>query len=1087
MRSRFLQLLTLALVLVGNIAFAQSKEITGVVYDESNMELPGASVIVKGSTVGTTTDFDGAFTITAQEGDVLEVDFIGYTTKYITVGESSTYKVQLVPDSKELQEVIVIGYGTSTKEAFTGSAVQVEAAKLEAKSTSNISQALAGETAGVTVINNSGQPGTESTVRIRGYGSVNGNRDPLYVVDGVPFSGSINSINPADIQSTTILKDASATAIYGSRGANGVILLTTKKGKSGHSSIDVDFKYGVNVRQLPQYDRVTNQEEYLELGWESLKNNYIIENKLDFNNPADVTTASQWASDNIIGDKGIAPHYNMWNKVGADLIDPATGKFKSGVERTYTPEKWEDVLFDTSQRLEGNVRMSGGVDKTTYSTSFGVLDDKGYYMKSSYKRYTTRMDIGHQVKDWLKGSMNIGYAYSETSNVGQSEDSDSGFWFSDNIPTIYPVYLREPLASGQIGNSGKFVTDPIFGGKQFDYGDNSIGNKRAFGALTNAAGNATYNERITKRHELNGNAYLEASFLNDFKAFTRFGMQYIRSGRNSLGNPFYGGAASQGGSISKVNYDYIIINFLQGVTYTKDFGDNNINVSLFHESNDYTRYYSSTYKTNLVDPFGVENNNAVITNSAYSYDIKSSIESYFGKASYNFDNKYYADVTVRRDGSSRFKNNKWGTFYSGGIGWIASKESFMEDVDIIKFLKFKTSYGLTGDQAGADRYSGYDLYSISNLNDNPSFAFETKGNPDLTWETSKMFQIGTEATIGDFLDVQFDYYVKNTDDLYFDRRVGPSIGYAMIRVNDGDLRNSGFEFDLNGHIINNDDFTLDVAVNGEILKNQLTRMPIDPSTGKPKILDINGVYGQSEGHSLYDFYMREFSGVDPQDGTSMWKLLYDDKDGSGDFTKGEGIKSLTEYMSENPKAKILETTTKTYSDATQAYIGKSAIPDVRGAFRIEASYKGFELSTQFLYQFGGYAVDYSYKNLMDNGIPGANIWHTDIRNRWQKPGDVTNVPRLSAASDVNVSSTSTRFLTSTDMISFNNLRIGYNFPKRITDKLKIQKLSVFFTGDNLWMYSKRKGFNPMTSETGSSSTYSYAPLTTYSGGVRLSF
>ncbi len=1087
MRFKFTGLLAFVLALFAPFAMmAQAINVSGTVTSsEDGLPMPGVSIIVVGSTTGTSTDFDGNFSIEANKGDQLQFSFIGYSNKTVEVSGSSM-SIMLDPDADVLDEVIVIGYGTSTKEAFTGSAVQIDAEKLETKNTSNITQALAGETAGVTVINTSGQPGSVSKVRIRGYGSVNGNRDPLYVVDGVPFSGSINSINPSDIASTTILKDASATAIYGSRGANGVILITTKKGKSGKSQVDVNFNYGVNVRQLPQYDRITNQEEYLETAWDGLRNSYMVDNGYDYGDAANVDEARQWASDNIIGAGGIADHYNMWDKSGKDLIDPATGKFRSGINRTYTPESWDDVLFDTSQRMEGSVRLSGGVDKTTYSTSFGVLDDKGYYMKSSYKRYTTRMDIGHQVKDWLKGSMNLGYAYSETSNVGQTSDSNSGFWFSDNIPTIYPVYLREGVAPGGSSN-GKFVVDPIFGGKQFDYGDNSIGNQRAFGALTNAAGNATYDTDKTNIHELNGNAYLEATFLKDFKAFTRLGMQYVRTSRNNLGNPFYGGSASQGGSIYKVNNDYFILNFLQGITYSKEFDEHSVTASLFHESNDYTRNRASTYKTNLVDPFGVENNNAVVTQSANSYDIKSKIESYFGKVSYNYDSKYYADVTVRRDGSSRFKNNKWGTFYSGGIGWIASKESFLEDSELIKFLKFKTSYGITGDQAGASSYSGYDLYSVSNLNDNPSFSFETKGNPDLTWETSKMFQLGTEATIGTFLDVELDYYIKNTDDLFFDRRVGPSLGYALIRVNDGDLKNSGFEFNIEGHVVNTNDFKLDIVVNGEIIKNELTRMPIDPATDKEKILDIDGVYGRSEGHSLYDFYMRDFVGVDPADGTSMWKLLYDDKDGSGDYNSGEEIKSLLEYKNDNPNAKILETTTKTYSQATQAYIGKSAIPDVRGAFRIEASYKGFELSTQFLYQFGGYAVDYSYRNLMDNGVPGDNLWHTDIRQRWQKPGDVTNVPRLSSEADANVNSTSTRFLTSTDMLSFNNVRLAYNFSDRINEKLGIQKLSIFFSGDNLWLHSARDGFNPMTSETGASSTYRYAPLTTYTGGVRFSF
>ena len=1074
-------MLSLLFLFIGTFAFAQEMQVSGTVTSsEDGLTMPGVSIVVVGTTNGTSTDFDGNFSMKVNEGDKLQFNFMGYSDKTITA--SSTMNIVMDPDASVLSEVIVIGYGTATKESFTGSAVTVDSEKLLSKNTSNVTQALAGETAGVTVINTSGQPGSVSDVRIRGYGSVNGNRDPLYVVDGVPFSGNINSINPSDIASTTILKDASATAIYGSRGANGVILITTKKGKSGKSQIDVDFNYGTNVRQLPMYDRITNQEEYVETAWDGLQNYYMADNGLDYSNPADLATASQWASDNIYGSaSGIAEHYNIWDKPGAQLIDPATGKFVNGVNRTFTPESWDDALFSSSQRVEGNIRMSGGVENTTYSTSFGVLNDDGYYLNSDYSRYTARADIGHQVKDWLMGSMNIGYTYSESNQLGQSSDSNSGFWFADNIPTIYPVYLRTD-------NKGTFAVDPVFGGKQFDYGDNQTdGNKRAFGALTNAAGNMTYDTNKTINQEINGNTYLEATFLKDFKAFARLGMQYVNSNNNQRDNPFYGGSATQGGSIYKVNTSRFILNFMQGISYTKQIEDHSFAVSIFHETNKYDYSRNTTYKTNLVDPFGLENNNAVVTQSANSYMIQNRIESFFGKVDYDFEKKYYASGTIRRDGSSRFKNNKWGTFGSVGLGWIMSKESFMENLDWVKFMKIKTSYGVVGDQAGANSYSGFDLFSISNLNDEPTFSFETKGNPDLTWETSTMFQIGAEFSLTEYFDAELDYYIKDTEDLFFDRRVGPSIGYALIKVNDGALRNSGFEFNLTGHLVNTNDFKLDLIINGEILNNELTRMPIDPATGKEKNLDISGVYGRSVGHSLFDFYMREYTGVDAQLGTSTWKLYYDDKNDNNAVDPGEGIKSYTDYMYENKDVNVKETTTDTYSDATQKYVGKSAIPDLRGAFRLHADYKGFSLSTQFLYQFGGYAVDYGYRNLMDNGLAGDNLWHTDMRNRWQKPGDVTDIPRLSSEADNNVNSTSTRFLTSTDFVSLNNARLGYEFPKSITDKMGVAKLSLFVTGDNLWLSSKRDGFNPMTSETGSSDTYRYQPLTTYSGGVRVSF
>src|SRR5690606_19581830 len=351
------------------------------------------------------------------------------------------------------------------------------------------------------------------------------------------------------------------------------------------------------------------------------------------------------------------------------------------------------------------------------------------------------------------------------------------------------------------------------------------------------------------------------------------------------------------------------------------------------------------------------------------------------------------------------------TFGAIGAGWVISNEEFM-NIDAIDFLKLKASYGVIGDQGGVGYYPGYDKFNIVNVNDKPAFSFDTKGNPDLTWETSKMFQTGVEFRLGNYLTGNVEYYLKNTSNLIFDRRIGPSIGFAMVRVNDGNLRNQGLEFDLTGHILKNSDYYLDLSINGETFKNKITKMPIDPSTELPKILDIQGNYGWAEGHSIYDFYIRDFAGVDPNDGRSTWKVFYTDNNANGQFDVGEQIASLNQF--ENPNQnEIKEGTTKTYSQATQFYTSKSAVHKLRGAFNLRAGYKNFDLSVQMLYSFGGYAYDAAYAGLMGNGTVGGNNWHSDILNRWQKPGDITDVPRISnnATTDQNVSSSSTRFLT----------------------------------------------------------------------------
>lgn len=482
------------------------------------------------------------------------------------------------------------------------------------------------------------------------------------------------------------------------------------------------------------------------------------------------------------------------------------------------------------------------------------------------------------------------------------------------------------------------------------------------------------------------------------------------------------------------------------------------------------------------------NNFVIVSSPPSSWTDKSTLESYFGQVNYNYRDTYYLSGSVRRDGSSRFVNNKWDTFGSLGLSWIISKESFMANFDFIDFMKLKASYGLVGEQAGVGFYPGYNTFNVSNLNDQISISPRDIGNPDLTWEVAKMFQTGVEFFLGNYFEGSIDYYVKNTDNLLFDSRVGPSVGYAIITVNDGMLRNSGLEFDFTSHLINKGNFKLDLTINGELLKNELTAMPIDPATGEQKLIDINGIYGRGVGHSLFDFYLREWAGVDPADGLGMWYVNYFDANGNGEYESSEAIGSLSEYQKENPDNAISTTVTKSYADATQKYVGKSAIPKVRGAFRLHATFYNFDLSAQFLYSLGGYAYDYAYATLMHNRTVANNNWSVDILDRWQNPGDITDVPKLSSNYDnTNVNSTSTRFLTSSDYLALNNLKLNYAVPNSFAKKIGLANVSVWVSGDNLFLLTTRAGFNPSTAETGSSDMYRYSPLTTYTAGVRVKF
>ena len=1075
MKTKFKGILTLFLALVVQISFAQQGTISGKVSDGSG-PLPGVSVVVKGSTIGTETDFDGKYSIKASSGDILTFRYLGYLSIDKTIGASSIINVSMKEDANILDEVVIVGYGTTTKKSFTGTASVVSSENIDAKAVSNVAQALIGEVSGVSVTRTNGRPGSSATIRIRGFSSIEGNSAPLYVVDGVPFSGDINAINPNDIESTTILKDASATAIYGARGANGVVLLTTRKGTSGKNTVEFDFQSSVSSRTLPRYNLVDSEEEYMELVYAGLKNT------ADFagnNNP------SQFALDNLFSDRGVAPLYNMWNVAdGNGLIDPSTGRVISGVTRKYTPTDWADAGYRDGVRNEMNFKTSGGTDKTKHYFSLGYLSDEGFIQESQYDRYSTRLNVTANPVDRVKISTNLDYSYSEYNDATGYGGGDVPYML-DFTPTIYPLYLRD--------TDGNIVTNPNTNEPFYDFGDNTAGNARDFSATYNGIGEAIYNINRTKRHSVNGNINAAVEIMEGLTFETTYGMNFYSSNLDNTRNSIQGSAGvALGGTLYKANTTYVSQNFNQILRYKTKFGeDHNFDMLVAHESfADRSEYFdmnrkgivnlnpnAATAPDNYLDQNGVSTGNIVET----------SLEGYFTQANYNYLNKYYLQGTLRKDGSSRFYKNKWGTFWSAGAGWIVSEENFLSSSNVINFLKLKASYGVLGDQGNA-AYAGQLGFNIENLLGQPSLAPRAVVDPNITWESSEQMQVGVEIELfKGAIQADLDYYVKTTNNLYVNKRLPPSTGDAVILTNDGSLENSGFEFNVTGNIVRNRDFNLSLTINGEMFNNQITQMPIENSTGLPKVVNISGLFGQSQGRSIYDYYIREWAGVDPANGNPMWIENWSDENNNGQYDSGEGIPDMLVYTAENPDAVIEERITNTYSNATRKYSDKSVIPTVRGAFRLNSSYKGFSLSTQFGYSLGGYGYDSQYANLMTNGKVGGSSYHNDMKDRWMQPGDINDVPRLYSNENVQVVSSSTRFLQSTDYLALNNARLGYQVPSQFLAKTGFSSVNFWVSGDNLFLLSSRQGYNPTTSLTGQSGRYTYNPISNYTLGVRVKF
>ncbi|NMH26710.1 SusC/RagA family TonB-linked outer membrane protein [Flavobacterium silvaticum] len=1085
MRSKFKWIFTLLVAFSLQIAFAQQKTVTGTVTSAADkMPLPFVNVKVQGVAGGIQTDIDGKYSISVSVGQTLEFSFTGMQTVAQKVGANSTINITMQEDSTLLDDVVVVGYGTTTKEQFTGTAAKVDMKSVQAKTQSNITQALRGEVAGVNVITTNGAPGSDATIRIRGFGSVNGNRDPLYVVDGAPFSSDISAINPADIENMTILKDAAATSIYGSRGANGVILITTKKGKAGKSVISVDFKTSINTQMLPTYSVIDSPEEYIETAWSAQRNRAFLNGEA---NPA------VWASNNLYATgttTGIDPHYNIWNVDGSQLIDPATGKVAAGVQRKYTPTKWSDAAFRTAYRQEANLQMSGGNETTHYATSFGYLEDEGYAINSSYKRYTARLSVDHKPKDWLKVAGNMAYTGGRYVNSSSDENSSGSsgniFALTSTTPAIYDVYLRDDNAN--------LVADPIFGGSQYDYG--GLYGRRAWN-LTNAIADSNYDLAKTESSTLLGNFNINVDLTKGLTFETRYSGQLQTYNEVQRNNPFYGGwsGADTYGFLYNSRYTETNQNFLQLLRYNKAFGQHSFEAFVAHETTKWQQKRMEASKTHVILPQSPESEDLDNYTSPYgvasSYTLGYTLESYFAQLNYNYAQKYFLTGSVRRDGSSRFINDKWGTFGSVGLGWVVSKENFLSKASFVDYLKLKASWGVIGDQGTSLRY-GWQILNI-NQTDSGDYSFTPTNelaNPDLTWETSYISQVGFESTLFDFLDVNVEYYVKDTKNLFFTQQLSLYEGYETQQYNDGKMRNSGLEFDVAAQLIKSksaEDFSLTVGVNGEFLKNEILEMPKDQA-GQPKIL--NGTL--AKGHSIFDFYMREWAGVDPATGEGLWNLYYNDMNSNGVFdSSDEAISTLTIYESTHPDANVQKTTTNNLSQATQKFVGKSSIPTVRGAFRVNATYKNFDISTQFGYSIGGYVYDNGYSTLMSNSnLIGSDNWSTDIRNAWQQPGDITNVPRLSsgyAVNDTQVNGTSTRFLTKADYLSINNVRLGYTLPSRFIDRMDIKYLNLYVSGDNLAMWSARKGLNPQTISGNANNSGIYMPMTTFSLGAKIEF
>ena len=1077
MKKLFLLLLTV--LSISLCASAQTRTVKGgVVYAGDQEPLPGATVLPVGGGNGVATDLDGKFALEVPaKVTKLNVSYVGMVTKQVTITPGEM-RIELTNAENNLDEVMVVAYGTAKKSTYTGSAAVVKAEDINKVQTSNAVNALNGKVSGVQLNNATGQPGSNNpTILIRGISSINAGSQPLYIVDGAPYDGDINNISTQDIESMTVLKDAASNALYGARGANGVIVITTKKGKQGEAKVTLDAKWGANTRATQDYNTIKDPAQYYEMYYGALKGYYM--NTLGMNE----SNAHAQANTAMVGNGSYGLGYNVYSVPEGQFLIGTNGKLNpnatlgnlvnyKGVDYYLTPDNWLDEAYKASLRQEYNLAINGGTDRSSFYASLSYLNNEGISANSDYERFTGRLKADYQVKNWLKVGANMSYTRFDANSLdedGASNSSGNIFAYATRVAPIYPLYIRD--AQGNIRKDD-------MGFPMYDFGEGDNGGSQRM--MLSGANPYAENQLNTNNYE--GNAFTaqgfaEIKFLKDFKFTWNSGVTVDETRTNSFTNPYYGQYASSNGMSYKYHTRSVAQNHQQLLTWGRQFGKSNVDVMLGHEYYIRDYYYLYASKTNFLDPNNQELAGGISENGSNSYTTKYNTEGFFGRAQYDFDGKYFASASFRRDASSRFHpENRWGNFWSAGLAWNIAKENFFT-AEWVDLLKLKASYGEQGND-NIGNYLYVNTFDIVNSNGNPAAVPAMMGNKDITWETQGNFNVGVDFGMwSGRLSGTVEYFYRKTTDMLFSFPLPPSFGYSSYYANIGDMRNSGVELELQGTPIVTRDFSWDLRLNLTHYKNKITSLPEERRT-----MECDGVEGYSsadyfyrEGITLYTFRMRQYAGVD-ENGNSQWYKQVPETDDAGNPVKDAEGNTV-----------MKKGTTTDYSSADY-YLCGTALPEVYGGFGTTLNYKGFDLSVDFGFQIGGQVYDSDYASFMSSPTASSkgNNFHADLLNSWSTDNKGSNIPRHQFGDEYTAGS-SDRFLTDASYLSLNNINFGYTLPLAATRKIGMEKVRFYFSADNIWVWSQRQGLDPRQSITGGASSSYYAPIRTLSGGLTLTF
>lgn len=1002
----------LCLIAAISMASAQTQVTGSVIYAEDGEPVIGASVVVKGTTAGAVTDIDGNFTLEApSNAKILVVSYVGMTTQEVKV--ASHVVVKLESDTQHIEEVVVTGYGVTKKAAFTGAAQVVNSEVLTKRSDANFMNSLEGSVAGLQVGNFTGQPGAFTSTTIRGMGSINSGTEPLYVVDGIaiytdkmgvnkdPGSGQLSSsplanINPNDIENITVLKDATATSIYGARAANGVIVITTKKGASGKARFNFSAKAGVSfVGKLDHKYRSTNLDQYKEIWVEGLVNSGDAANRQE----------------------GMDILY-------AEIADPVYG-FGVDLNKVTNSVDWLDAILRNGVTQEYNLSVQGGNETLKYFISGSYYQNKGVVIGTGMKRYTGRVNL-----DGISGR--IGYGISIN---GAFSDIDNSLTESQYKNPMVAVYDLRPFE--QIYNAdGSYNLDAYYNPVAIN--DKDKGDKNNQGQTT-----------------LVVNPYFTYKFMDGLTWKTNAGLSLIDLNEfyySSIYNPQYASSWMQG---ERNQERATTLSITNTINFNRSFNKvHNLNILLGQEAQKISFKNIYTVANNYPSDRIIELGGASVPVSASSMAKASTLASFFFNGEYNFNNKYYGSASFRYDGSSRFgANNKWAPFWSVGAKYRISEEDFMADTkEWLSDLTIRGSYGTVGNQ-DIGYFAAMGLYEYGYSYDKiPGSVPSQYANPDLKWETVAKADIGINAVLFDRVTVELDYYNQRTKDMIFEVPLSYTTGYDFKTMNLGEMENQGFEFLINTSIINTKEFSWNVNLTGTVNRNKIIRLatdqPIESSTTIRKV-----------GEPYHTFYMPEYAGVDPQTGSPLW---YKGKEG--------------------------DETTSNINEAGQRIVG-SADPKFYGGFGMNFKYKAFDFSFDMNYSLGNkvYNSGFAFDMQVGHYLWGP-VTNYVYENRWQQPGDITNVPKFVAGDSSNANAISSRFLMNGSYLRMKSMVLGYTLPRQILAHALIDNIRVYVSADNLFTVRSKDfiGFDPQTRPDGVQS-WAYPVPTNVMFGINVGF